>query len=72
MKRIQEKKIMIKVDFFKKLPFLGHSTQGQIRKIIKAFKPLSYLLNQPIYNQGDPPESVYIVVNGTFEAVHNT
>ena len=66
------KKMKLKTDFIYQLPFLKHMTQGQIKKLSHSFFEKKCYMGSFVYNQGDPPQNVYVVVSGNFEIIRTT
>lgn len=67
LRKIEQKEIQSKIDFFHDLPFLRHWTQLQINRLIYSFSIINLARGQVVYNQGEPSNNIYIVISGEFE-----
>jgi CRP-like cAMP-binding protein len=67
IKRMNNKAVAKKCDFFHDLPFLRHWTLSQVRKLVKQFHEEEFKRNQLLFTQGDPAEFITIICEGEFE-----
>lgn len=66
--KIQEKELNKKIDFFKSLPIFQDWTRISVGKITYFFIEKHLKRNFRVYSEGDPTDSIYIVIDGEFEA----
>jgi CRP-like cAMP-binding protein len=52
------------IDFLRRLPLFAHLPDGEMRKIARALKERRLDRNQVLFKQGDPADSLYLVVSG--------
>lgn len=71
VRRLEQKELNAKMEFFTGLPFLRHWTIHQIQKhrLHYFFKAESYKRNQVVLREGTPANWVYVVREGDFEMI---
>jgi len=67
LKKVESRITNSKADFLAAVPAFSHQSFSQLRKLLQVFKEETYQRHQYVYNQGDAPKHMYIVVDGDFE-----
>lgn len=69
LSKIELKQQQKKIDFLLQQPFFKFYTSHQVKKIVHCFSIENYTINQTIYQQGNQPQYLYIVLSGDFDIV---
>lgn len=69
LSRIENRNINKIVEFFQDLPYFSNYGKNSLQKIRFLFSRVKYKRKYIVYNEGEPSNNVYIVINGDFELI---
>lgn len=67
----QRMKLNQKITNLTTFPIFGEAARGALTSLVMFFETHSYLLNQPLYREGDDATDIYFIMEGEFKLVKN-